>query len=71
VGEHIENVIRTWLIWELTHSPFWLFAMVFMHWLPFFILSIPAGSIADRVNRQRLLIWTEVGQCAAAVGMFF
>ena len=70
VGEHIENVIRNWLIWELTHSVFWLMAMVFMHWIPFAILSIPAGSISERVNRQRLLIWTEVGQCAAAAGMF-
>ncbi len=71
VGEHIENVIRNWLIWELTHSVFWLMVMVFMHWVPFAILSIPAGSIADRVDRQRLIIWTEVGQCAAAFGMFF
>ncbi len=71
VGEHIENVIRNWLIWELTHSVFWLMAMVFMHWVPFAILSIPAGSIADRVDRQRLIIWTEVGQCTAALGMFY
>jgi MFS family permease len=70
VGEHIENVIRNWLIWELTHSVFWLMVMVFMHWVPFAFLSIPAGSIADRVNRQRLIIWTEVGQCGAALGMF-
>jgi len=71
VGEHIENVIRNWLIWELTHSVFWLMVMVFMHWLPFAILSLPAGSIADRVDRQRLIIWTEVGQFAAALGMYF
>jgi MFS family permease len=70
VGEHIENVIRNWLIWELTHSVFWLMAMVFMHWVPFAVLSIPAGSIAERVNRQRLIIWAEVGLCVAAVGMF-
>ena len=39
--------------------------------MPFAILSIPAGSIADRVDRKRLIIWTEAGQCAAALGMFF
>lgn len=70
VGEHIENVIRNWLIWELTHSVFWLMVMVFMHWLPFALLSLPAGSISERVNRQRLIIWTEVGQFIAALGMF-
>jgi MFS family permease len=70
VGEHIENVIRNWLMWELTHSVFWLMVMVFMHWIPFAVLSLPAGSIAERVNRQRLIIWTEFGQCIAALGMF-
>ncbi|MFC1814987.1 MFS transporter [Thermodesulfobacteriota bacterium] len=70
VGEHIENVVRNWLIWELTHSFFWLMVMIFMHWVPFAILSIPAGSIADRVNRQKLIIWAEVGACLAALGMF-
>jgi MFS family permease len=70
VGEHIENVVRNWIIWELTHSVFWLMVMVFMHWIPFTVLSIPAGSIAERVDRQRLIIWMEVGQCVAALGMF-
>jgi MFS family permease len=70
IGEHIENVIRNWLIWQLTHSVFWLMVMVFMHWIPFALLSLPAGSIAERVNRQRLIIWMEVAQCIAALGMF-
>lgn len=69
IGEHIEGVIRNWLIWELTHSVFWLMVMVFMHWVPFAILSLPAGSISERVNRQRLILWAEIGTCLAAVGM--
>jgi len=70
IGEHIEGVIRNWLIWELTHSVFWLLFMVFMHWVPFALLSIPAGSIAERVNRQQLILWAEIGTCLAAFGMF-
>jgi MFS family permease len=70
IGEHIENVIRNWLIWDLTHSRFWLMAMVFMHWLPHAFISIPAGSLADRVDRQKLILWSEYGLCAAALGMF-
>ncbi len=69
-GEHIENVIRTWLIWELTHSPYWLWVMVFMHWIPFTLLSIPAGSISERFNRQQVILWSEIGACVAALGMF-
>jgi len=68
-GEHIENVIRNWLIWELTHSFYWLMVMVFMHWIPFTFLSIPAGTMAERFNRQRIILWGEIGACFAAVGM--
>jgi MFS family permease len=70
IGEHIENVIRNWLIWDLTHSRYWLMVMVFMHWIPHAIIAIPAGSIADRVNRQHLIFWSEIWLFVAAAGMF-
>jgi len=69
IGEHIENVIRNWLIWDLTRSRYWLMVMVFMHWIPHALLSIPAGSIAERVNRQRLIFWSEIWLMVAAAGM--
>ncbi|MCZ6561681.1 MAG: MFS transporter [Deltaproteobacteria bacterium] len=70
IGEHIENVIRNWLIWDLTHSRYWLQVMVTMHWIPHAIFAIPAGSIADRVNRQRVIFWSEIWLMLAATGMF-
>jgi len=70
IGEHIENVIRNWLIWDLTHSRYWLQVMVTMHWIPHAIFAIPAGSIADRVNRQRVIFWSEIWLMVAAAGMF-
>ncbi|MEE9550013.1 MAG: MFS transporter [Candidatus Binatia bacterium] len=70
IGEHIENVIRNWLIWDLTRSRYWLMVMVFMHWVPHALIAIPAGSIADRVNRQRMIFWSEIWLFVAAAGMF-
>lgn len=70
IGEHIENVIRNWLIWDLTHSRYWLQVMVTMHWIPHAIIAIPAGTIADRFNRQRLIFWSEIWLMVAAAGMF-
>lgn len=70
IGEHIENVIRNWLIWDLTHSRYWLQVMVTMHWIPHAIFALPAGSIADRVNRQRVIFWSEIWLMVAAAGMF-
>jgi len=70
IGEHIEGVIRTWVVWEITGSVFWLSALVFIHWVPFTLFSLPAGMIADRVNRQRVMFWAEIFLALAAFGMF-
>lgn len=70
IGEHVEGVVRSWVVWEITHSVFWLSALVFVHWVPFTLFSLPAGMIADRVNRQRFMLWAEVCLATAAFGMF-
>ncbi len=69
IGEHIEGVIRSWVVWEITGSVFWLSALIFVHWVPFTLFSLPAGMIADRVNRQRVMYWAEICLAAAAFGM--
>ena len=37
--------------------------------LPFLLLSIPLGLLADRVSRQRLMVWAEVVRTAALLGL--
>jgi hypothetical protein len=34
VADNIEHVIGYWVIWELTHSPFWLGYAIIAYWLP-------------------------------------
>jgi len=34
VADKIEHVIGYWVIWELTHSTFWLGYAITAHWLP-------------------------------------
>jgi len=55
VADNIEHVIGYWLLWELTHSPFWLGYAVFAHWFPFIIFSLHSGAWADRFDNRRLL----------------
>jgi MFS family permease len=55
IGDNIEHVIGYWLLWELTHSPFWLGYAVFAHWFPFIIFSLHSGAWADRFDNRRLL----------------
>ena len=49
-----------WLIYHLSSSPFLLGAVGFASQAPIFVLAPLAGVMADRVNRHRLLIGTQV-----------
>src|SRR5581483_11741908 len=54
-----------WLALELTNSPFLVGAAMGCRALPLAFVGVPAGVLADRVPRQRLLVVTGVGQAAA------
>ncbi len=54
-ADNIEHVIGYWVIWELTHSPFWLGYAVVAHWLPFTFFSFYSGSLADRIDCRKLI----------------
>jgi MFS family permease len=67
-----ENVVLGWLTLELTSSPFMVGVAMSMRMLPLFFVGVPAGALADRFPRHRLLILTSVGQTltAATLGSF-
>ncbi len=70
IGMMGETVVLGWLTLELTGSPFWVGVAMGARALPFLLVGVPAGALADRVSRQRLLVATGVGQAvmAAALG---
>lgn len=47
-----------WLVQELTASPLWLGVLSISTAIPTIVLSVPAGALADRVDNQRLLVWS-------------
>jgi len=57
-----EIVVLGWLTLELTNSPFMVGAAMGMRMLPLFFVGVPAGALADRFPRQRLLMLTGGGQ---------
>ena len=69
LGDISEAVVRNWLVWELTKSPFWLGIANFCHWLPFSLLCLHAGVWADRVNNRKLVRLSEFFYLASAVSM--
>ena len=68
-GDGMENVIRNWLVWELTHSPLWLGMMVFAHWVPFTFFSLYGGVLADRYDNRKVQLVAQVILLAAALGV--
>jgi len=67
-----EVVVLGWLTLELTDSPFLVGVAMGMRMLPLFFVGVPAGALADRFPRHRLLMLTGAGQAltAATLGAF-
>ena len=66
VGMMGEVVVLGWLTLGLTDSPFLVGVAMGMRALPLFFVGAPAGVLADRVSRHRLLMVTSAGQALTA-----
>src|SRR2546428_8655813 len=68
-GDGMENVIRNWLVWELTHSPVWLGMMVFAHWVRCTFFSLYGGVLADRYDNRKVQLVAQTILLSAALGV--
>jgi MFS family permease len=59
-GTWFQNLAASILVFRLTHSAFLLGVLNFCQFVPVLLLSPWAGSIADRVDRRRLLLVTQL-----------
>jgi len=66
VGMMGETVVLGWLALELTNSPLLVGVALSMRMLPLFFVGVPAGALADRFPRHRLLVLTGAGQALTA-----
>ena len=69
VGTWMQAVAQGWLVLQLTNSPFWLGLDAFMATVPGFVLTLLGGVFADRIDRRRLLLYTQVVAGLAALGL--
>lgn len=65
-GQWMEQVARGWLIWEMTHDPFILGLYGTLRSLPALVLALPAGVLADRINRIHLIQGAQIAACVMA-----
>jgi len=60
VGDFIQAMAQSWLVWTMTGSPFLLGVVGFCQALPRLLLGAVGGAFVDRVDRRRLLVSTQV-----------
>jgi MFS family permease len=58
-GVWMQSTAQGWLVHRLTDSTFWLGMVAAAQSLPVLILSLPAGAIADRFPKRRILLVTQ------------
>src|ERR1051325_6713957 len=56
VGSWMQSAAQSWLVYDLTHSSFWLGWVGFLGSLPMLLFSLFGGAVADRFPKQRLIL---------------
>src|SRR6202020_821749 len=60
LGSQISTVAYPLLVLALTHSPAKAGVVGLARWLPLALFALPAGALADRFDRKRLMIGADV-----------
>src|SRR5437588_5938055 len=66
IGTWMQTVAQSWLVYRLTGSPLLLGAVGFCSQIPVFLASPLGGIVADRYNRHRVVIGTQVASMILA-----
>lgn len=59
IGTFMQQVAQQWYVWEITRDSRWIGVIGAMAFVPMLLLGPVTGSIADRVDRRKLLIATQ------------
>jgi MFS family permease len=69
IGTTMNDTAAVWTMTTMTSSPYLVSLMQTMSSLPLFLLALPAGALADLVDRRRLILIAQTGALLTAVGM--
>ena len=59
IGTWMQNIGQSWLVLQLTQSPFKLGLVSALQFLPMMLFSLFAGTLVDRLPKRRVLIFTQ------------
>ena len=69
VAMQVQSVAIGWQIYDIERTPLALGLVGLCQFVPMFLLTLPAGELADRVDQRRLLAAAEIVQ-AVCSGLF-
>jgi len=67
IGTWMQKTAVSWVVYSLTHSAFMLGVSIFAAQFPSFLLSLLGGITADRYNRYKLLLGTQILSMVQAI----
>jgi MFS family permease len=67
IGTWMQSIAQSWLVYRLTGSALLLGAAGFASQIPVFLVAPLGGIVADRVNRQRVVIGTQISSMILAL----
>jgi MFS family permease len=70
-GDGISTVAYPWLASAVTRDPLQIALIGVATRIPWLIFTLPAGVIADRVDRRKLVAWTDTFRFALTLGVAF
>jgi predicted MFS family arabinose efflux permease len=70
-GTWMQEIAQNWLVLDITKSPFLLGLDAFLGDIPIFLFSLVGGVIADRMDRRKLLLISQVIQMVSALTLSF
>ena len=65
-GSWMQNIATGWLMSTLTTSPVWVSLVQVALSVPVFLIALPAGALADSIDRRKFLLATQSSMVAAA-----
>ncbi|MCB0110637.1 MAG: MFS transporter, partial [Caldilineaceae bacterium] len=68
-GTFMQQMALQWLVWQITQDTRWIGIVAATTFAPGFFLMPFTGSIADRVDRRKLLIATQLVETGLALTM--
>src|SRR5476651_1155848 len=71
IGTWMQKTAVSWVIYSLTHSTFMLGLTLFASLFPSFLFSLIGGVVADRYDRYKLLLTTQIASLIQALLLAF